>query len=127
MSDAAGASKAYRNAVKDVANSLGVEPRHTGRPRKDFESLIDQLDDVLEFVDSMDQKSRERALIFYEMGLRRGINNATTAVAEGKFYFKNKALYCPDEFKVNVSIKFSGEKKREKFTFNFTPKDMGFE
>jgi hypothetical protein len=77
--------------------------------------------------DLVDVKSRERALKWYRMGLRRGFAEATDAVVDGGLEYKarTRTLYCPKKVVISVGVAFRGVLREEK-QFTFTAKELGF-
>ena len=110
------ASKPYRKVVNKFAEALRVDPNHTQTPSEDFRDMLAL----------MDQKSRERAVEWYRRGLRRGFDEATTAVAEGKIKFKDGTLVCPGKVVLTCKIRFRGLKPKAQ-EFEFTADELGFE
>jgi len=122
MTDTAGASsKTYRKVVNVISKTIGVNPEHTRSPKRDFQATLAKLRDTI------DENTIEVMLEFYEMGLRRGIDDATSAVANGKFYFKGDELRCPKKFTVTESFEFPGSRRRQAYEFTFSPEEIGFE
>lgn len=110
------ASATYRKATNAIADTIGVNPEHTGYPKEDFEEIINKLDGNL----------NEVALKFYRLGLRRGMIKATDMVVDGTLKYDKGILECPGDIEVKVKIKMPNEDiKKKKFTFK--PKSIGFE
>ena len=116
MSPTAASSATYRKATNRVARTLGEEPEHTQYPSEDFEAITDLID----------PKSRERALEWYERGIRRGLIQACNAMLRGDLELNDKTLYCPaDGITASVRVKFRGERWTQE-EFAFTAEELGF-
>ena len=112
---ATASSKTYRVAVKKLAKTIGVRPSHSRYPRDDFEDLLDEVD----------ERSKKRAMKWYERGIKRGISFATDQVLDGTFHLAGKTLTAPKQFTVSVRFKFSRETWRKR-SFTIKAKDVGF-
>ena len=112
----AAASKTYRVATNTVAKHLKVEPKHSRIPGEDFSRIAELIE----------PKSRERALKFYDLGVRRGLKQATDWFADGKVKRKGAAVVAPSKMTVRSKIRFSGEKWRPHKVVVET-EDIGFE
>lgn len=110
-----GVSATYRKAVNRVAKALRVDPDHTRYPSEDLETIADLID----------EKSKERALKWYRLGLRRGFIEACDAVLEGELELKESTLFCPQEVIISVRIRFKGGPQEDR-DFSFTAKELGF-
>ncbi|KEZ69277.1 hypothetical protein AAY86_15090 [Pseudomonas amygdali pv. tabaci str. ATCC 11528] len=112
----AASSATYRKAVNRVAEALREPPNHSRYPSEDFEEIVDLID----------EKSRDRAIQWYERGVRRGFIEATNAMLDGQLELKNNTLYCPSNVEISVRVKFRGE-EWHKMRIKFTAKDLDFE
>ncbi len=109
------ASATYRKATNEVAKHLKVKPTHTKIPGDDFKEITEMIP----------EKIKEKAIKWYEMGIKRGFINATDMMLNRKINLKGKKLYCPKKFDLKVKTKFSGE-DWQKRNFIIKAKDIGF-
>ena len=110
------ASATYRKATNEIAKQLKVDPEHTKFPSDDFQEMAEMIPG----------KRKEKALTWYEMGVKRGLSKATDMMLDGKIHLKGNTLYCRNSFAVKVKTKFAGEKwTKRKFTIK--AEDIGFE
>lgn len=112
-----GASSAtYRTAVNKLAKKLKRKPIHTNRPSFDFEEMIDEI---------LPEAMKEKALEWYQRGIKRGMDKATDLMVSGKIHRKGEVVYAPEKMKVRVRTKFSGE-DWENHLFLIRSKEIGF-
>ncbi len=112
----AAASATYRKATNKIATTLGREPLHSRSPRQDFELLVDDLPASI----------KERALQWYERGIKRGIAYATDKVVDGTFKLDDDgSLIAPDIFSLKVRTKILNG-KWESHKIEIDPEDVGF-
>lgn len=109
------ASATYRKAVNGIAEAIKVDPRHTKHPSEDFQDMIDEIPEAI----------REKALQWYERGIKRGMRKATDLMAEGEIYREGDTVHAPNIMKVNTKIKMSGG-EWEKYSVTIKAKDIGF-
>lgn len=93
------ASATYKKATNEVAKKLKVTPVQTGHPSDDF----------FETIDLIPEKTKERAIKWYELGIKRGMANATDMILDGTFSMHNNNLEGPAIIKVRVRTRFNGE------------------
>lgn len=111
----AASSATYRKVTSEIAKRLKVKAYHTQFPSEDFVKIANLIG----------EKSKERALQFYELGLRRGLRKATDWFADGTIHYKDGEVEAPAILKVKVKIKFSGS-GWQKHSFGIKTKDIGF-
>jgi len=98
----------YRKAIKIIAAILRVRLKQTSFPSEDFEAVADLID----------EKSKERALQWYERGIRRGFIEACDALLDGKLELRDGTLYSPNKVEVSIRFRFHGQPwQRRKFEF----------
>lgn len=113
-----GASSAtYRKAVNKLAKKLKRQPSHSKYPSSDFEEIVEY---------TVSEVMKEKALQWYEMGIKRGMAKATDMMLFGKIYKKNEEVFAPDEFTIKVKTRFSGE-DWERHEFLIKSEDIGFD
>lgn len=96
----AAASAVYRKASNKVSQATGKEAVHSRYPKLDFEAAVD----------SIQASSKEKALEWYERGIKRGIAFATDRVADKTIQVEQDGtLIAPENFKVKVRTKFQGD------------------
>jgi hypothetical protein len=93
------ASATYRKAVNGIADAIKTDPRHTKYPSDDFQDMLDEIPEAM----------REKALQWYERGIKRGMRVATDLMAEGEIYKEGDIVHAPNSMKVKSKIKMSGE------------------
>jgi hypothetical protein len=111
----AASSKTYRVVVNKLAKVARVTPKHTSYPSADFETMTDILG----------KKSQDRALHYYERGLRRGFIEACDALIDGQLEFKNGTLYCQNKVAISRKFRFRDQAPQSR-TFRFKAEDLGF-
>jgi hypothetical protein len=115
-SPVAASSKTYQKVNRKLAKVAGVPMKHSRFPSEDFEVMTDLLKD----------RSKERALQYYERALRRGFIEACDALLDGRLELRNGELYCRRK-KVVISRKFRfSDRSSETRRFEFKPKDLEF-
>ncbi|KRV69374.1 hypothetical protein AO721_10755 [Aeromonas veronii] len=112
----AAASATYRKVVNEIAEVLDKEPEHSRYPSADFEAALESIPAAM----------REKALEWYERGIRRGLSRATDLMADKTIYLKNDVVYAPKTIKIKVRIKMSGDKWTVR-EFRIHTKDIGFD
>jgi len=106
----------YRTATNTVAKQLKIDPEHTTHPSDDFQEIAELIPEM----------QKEKALQWYEMGIKRGMINATNMMLDGTLKLNDGTLYCPENIKVRVKTRFAGEDwKKQKFEFK--AEEIGFE
>lgn len=109
------ASATYRKAVNGIAEAIKTNPRHTKYPSEDFQDMIDEIPEAM----------REKALQWYERGIKRGMRKATDLMAEGVIYKEDDTVHAPNSIKVQTKVKMSGG-EWEKYSVTLKAKDIGF-
>lgn len=112
----AAASATYRKAINEIAEAVGKDPEHSRYPRTDFEAALESIPEAM----------REKALEWYERGIRRGLSTATDLMADKTIYLKDGVVYAPKTIKVKVRIKMSGTEWTSR-EFSIRSSDIGFE
>lgn len=113
---ARGAAAAKRNAVENLASALGKDVKHSRSPNADFELLLNEIP----------KKFQDKALKWYELGIRRGMKVATDMVADGRITFDGENVYAPSKISVAVRTKFLDEESVKR-KFEIKAVDIGFE
>lgn len=112
---AGAASAAYRNANKKLAKAVGVDPMSGPRPSADFEMILEAIPDAM----------REKALEWYERGIRRGIAYATDRMADGTIQLDDDgSVIAPDVLTVKVWTRIKG--KKEHHVLEVEAEEVGF-
>jgi hypothetical protein len=112
----AAASATYRTATNVVAQRLKVRADHTDFPKEDF----------LRQVGLIEPKSRERAMKFYDLGVRRGVKQATDWFADGTIKYQHHNVVAPTTLTVKSKIKFSGSQWQPR-RVKIKTEDIGFQ
>ena len=68
---------------------------------------------------------RDKALQWYEKGIKRGMRVATDLMAEGKIYKEGNMVNAPNSMNVQTKIKILGG-QWEKYSVTIKAKDIGF-
>lgn len=110
------ASATYRKATSMLADAINIDPESSDYPSEDFQDIVEQIPEQM----------KEKALKWYEMGIKMGIRKATNFIIDGKIEMKDGILYSPKTLKVNVKTKFAGE-DWEKQSFKIKAEEIGFE
>jgi len=110
------ASKTYRCATKKLAKVIGVTPIHTRYPSEDFENMLDKADNT----------TVNRALEWYERGIKRGILHTKHMVLNGTLAITKQRITIPKTIEVNVRVKFKN-RRWQKRSFKFKAADIGFD
>src|SRR5439155_13193198 len=90
----------YRKATNAVAERIKVRVVHTESPEEDF----------FRHVGLIEPKSRERAMKFYDLGVHRGMKQATDWFADRTIKYQDGNVVAPRTLKVKSKIRFSGSK-----------------
>jgi hypothetical protein len=98
-----------------VTETLRIPPNHTRYPSGDFETVTGLID----------EKAKERALQWYERGIRRGFIEACDAFLDGQLELKAGTLYCPSKVVISVRVKFRGDDWQNR-DFEFKAEDIDF-
>ena len=115
-SPAAASSKTYRKVNSKLAKIARVAVKHGPFPSEDFEVITGVLKD----------RSKERALHYYERALRRGFIVACDALLDGRLQLKDGELYCRRK-KIFISRKFRfSDGSSETRNFEFKAEDLDF-
>jgi hypothetical protein len=113
---AAASSKTYRKVNTKLAAIARAPVKHGRFPSEDFEVMTGLLKD----------RSKERALHYYERGLRRGFIEACDALLDGRLELKDGKLYCRRK-KMVISRRFRfSDQSRETHRFEFKAEDLDF-
>ncbi|MDC9521326.1 hypothetical protein PSH55_09355 [Pseudoalteromonas sp. Angola-31] len=117
MSDSSVAASCatYRKVVDGIAKAIKTVPHHTKYPSEDFREMIDEIPEAM----------REKALQWYERGIKRGMSKATDLMAKGEIYREGNIVHAPKSIKVQTKIKVSGG-AWEKYSVTVKAKDIGF-
>ena len=76
--------------------------------------------------DLLNDRSKKRALYYYQRALRRGFIEACDALLDGRLELKNGELYCRRK-KLVISRKFKfSDKSSETRKFEFDAEDLDF-
>ena len=128
--EAVGASKALNKSRMQLSKQCEVPAVNGGSPRENFDETVDLVVEKLEAAEAKAEFSKARkqktALDWYRLGLRRGVERATQAVADGKFTLKNATLSSPAEFTIRKKVKLPGAEEGEMMEFTFTAEELGF-
>lgn len=73
-------------------------PRHGSLPSKDFEDLTQAIPEAL----------REKALEWYELGIKRGMRYATDRMADGTIHMEKGQVLAPHSFELKLKVRFAG-------------------
>lgn len=76
-------------------------------------------------IDEIPEAMREKALQWYERGIKRGMRVATDLMAEGGIYKVGDTVHAPSRMKVQTKVKMSGG-DWEKYSVTIKAKDIGF-
>lgn len=112
----AAASATYRKAVNRIAEVLDKDPDHSRYPSVDFDAAIESIPETM----------REKALEWYERGIRRGLSKATDLMADKTIYIEDGVVYAPKIIKVKVRTKMSGAEWAH-HEFSIRSSEIGFE
>jgi hypothetical protein len=110
------ASATYRKAVNKIAEALDKDPEHSRYPSADFETALESIPETM----------REKALEWYERGIRRGLSKATDLMADKTIYLEDGVVYAPKIIQVKVRTKMRG-RKWVQHEFSISCCDIGFE
>ena len=109
-------SATYRKAVNGIAEALDKDPEHSRYPSEDFQLALESIPEAM----------REKALEWYERGIRRGLSKATDLMADEIIYVKDGVVLAPKIIKVKVRTKMSGtDWVNHEFSIRST--EIGFE
>lgn len=93
------ASATYRKVVNGIADALDQEPVHSKYPSLDLDAALEGIPDAV----------KQKAIEWYVRGIERGMAKATDLMVARKIYIEDGTVYAPQEFKLNVRTKFSGD------------------
>lgn len=110
------ASATYRKASNAIAERLKVNPDHSEFPEEDFFRIVGLID----------PNSTARAIKFYDIGVRRGLKQATDWFADGTIKYRDHSVVAPERLTVKSKIKFCGSKWR-RHRVHVKTEDVGFE
>ena len=115
--EAVGASKALNKSRMQLSEQCEVPAVKGGSPRENFDETVDLVVEKLEAAEAKAEFSKstkqKTAREWYRLGLRRGVERATQAVADGKFILKNNTLSSPAEFTIRKKVKLPGAEEGE--------------
>lgn len=106
------ASATYRKAKSAITESLGIDLPNTKYPSEDFQNAVDLID--------------EKIVNTYKLGLKRGLIQVISWIANGTITYQN------GEFKINDDLKIEIKRVKPDGTFQILrykliPEDIGLE
>ncbi len=115
-SPVAASSATYRKAVNSISNAIDTQHSHSKYPSQDLLDIVDEIPEAM----------KEKALEWYERGIKRGLSKATDMMAEGKIYKDGDFVVAPSVFNIKVRTKFKGDKWEQR-TVVVEASEIGFE
>jgi TPR repeat protein len=110
------ASATYTIANQKVAEALGKKAKHSGKPSLDLDEIVADIPEAM----------KEKALEWYERGIKRGMKKATDLMLAGEIHMQDGAVLAPKTITIKVRTRFKNEEWNSR-KYIIKTSDIGFE